>query len=131
MGKGSAVLGVIALILGASGLGLGGFAWISVSQIETQVNSWHKYVDPAFICNPASTYLTFTDLTIEFLLEPAESVHFSFTSVAHVEAIPSGYFERTSIKALGNFKYKPRIINGNPVRVEGVRHLISFALEEK
>ena len=91
MGKGSAVLGVLALILGAGGLGLGGFAWLSVSQIDTQVNSWHKYVDPAFICNPASSYLTFTDLTIEFVLEPGESVYFSFSSVAHVEAVPLGW----------------------------------------
>jgi len=91
MGRGSVALGVIALILAAGGLGLGGFAWFSVSQIETPVKSWHKYVDPAFICNPANTYLTFTDLTIEFVLEPSESVHFSFTSVAHVEVVPSGW----------------------------------------
>ena len=91
MGRGSAVLGVLALMLGAGGLGLGGFAWISVSQVEPSIKSWHKYVDPAFICNPAYSYLTFTDITIDFVLEPDESVYFSFTSVAHVEAVASAW----------------------------------------
>ena len=37
MGKGSAALGIIGLILAAGGLGLGGLAWLSVSSIENQV----------------------------------------------------------------------------------------------
>jgi len=95
MGKGSAVLGVLVLILGAGGLGLGGFAWFSVSNIDTQVNSWTKFVDPAFICNPSSSYLTLTGLTIDFVLEPGDSVYFSFTSTAHVVSIGSGWFTIT------------------------------------
>ena len=91
MGKGSTVLGVIALILGAGGLGLGGLAWISVSRVETQVanfseqNTWYKYNDTVFRCDPIQTYLTFTGLTVEFELGPNESVYFSFTSRAHTE----------------------------------------------
>ena len=91
MGKSSTVLGVIALILGAGGLGLGGLALISVSRVETQVatfseqNTWYKYNDTTFRCDPIQTYLTFTGLTIEFELGPNESVYFSFTSMAHTE----------------------------------------------
>ena len=91
MGKSSTVLGVIALILGAGGLGLGGLALISVSRVETQVatfseqNTWYKYNDTTFRCDPIQTYLTFTGLTIEFELGPNESVYFSFTSRAHTE----------------------------------------------
>ena len=91
MGKGSTVLGIIALILGAGGLGLGGLAWISVSRVETQVanlseqNIWYRYNETTFRCDPIQTYITFTGLTIEFELGPNESVYFSFTSRAHTE----------------------------------------------
>jgi len=91
LGKGSTVLGVIALILGAGGLGLGGLAWISVSRVETQVaafseqSTWYKYNETTFRCDPIQTYITFTGLTIEFELGPNESVYFSFTSRAHTE----------------------------------------------
>jgi len=101
LGKGSAVLGIIALILGAGGLGLGGLAWISVSRVETQVatfseqNTWYKYNETTFICDPA-TYLTFSGLTIEFELGPNESVYFSFTGRAHTEVVP-GAWSRLSV----------------------------------
>jgi len=92
LGKGSTVLGLITLILAAGGLGLGGLAWISVSRLETQVanfseqSTWYKYNGTALICDPAQ-YLSFSGLTIEFELEPNESVYFSFTCRAHTEAV--------------------------------------------
>lgn len=92
MGKGSTVLGVIALILAAGGLGLGGLAWLSVSSVENQVaslseqNIWYKFNETVFVCDPA-TYLTFSGLMVEFELGPNESVYFSFTARAHTEAV--------------------------------------------
>lgn len=89
MGKGGTALGFIGLILGASGLGLGGFAWLSVSRLESQVvilqeqTIWYKYSDIQFQCNPASTLLTFSALTVEFELGLNESVYFSFSTNAH------------------------------------------------
>lgn len=47
-----------------------------------------------------------------------------------VKAEPPGYFERAAIKAARKFKYKPKVINGEPVDVAGVRNLISFKLEK-
>lgn len=110
MGKGNATLGVLALILAAGGLGLGGYAWISISRVETQVASfseqdniiiynntcvnnttWYKFNGPAFTCNPTGTYLTFSALTIEFELGPNESVYFSYTARAHTEAVPGAW----------------------------------------
>lgn len=94
MGRGSTVLGLIALILAASGLALGGFAWLSVSRLETQMadlseqNSWYKYNGTTFKSDPISSYLTFSGLTIEFELGPNESVYFSFTARAHIEHAP-------------------------------------------
>ncbi|HDZ18737.1 hypothetical protein LCGC14_0413010 [marine sediment metagenome] len=93
MGKGGKALGVVGLILGACGLGLGGFAWLSVSRLESQVvliqeqNIWYKYNITNFACNPTNTYLTFSGLTVEFELGLNESVYFSFSARAHTEPI--------------------------------------------
>lgn len=90
MGKGSTVLGLIGLLLGAGGLALGGFAWLSVSRVENQVSSlssWFKMNNTVFQCSPPFTYITFSGLTIEFELNLDESVYFSFTCRAHTEPI--------------------------------------------
>lgn len=47
-----------------------------------------------------------------------------------VEAKPPGYFERAAIKAAQRFKYKPKVINGEPVDVAGVRNIIRFEMEK-
>ncbi len=39
-------------------------------------------------------------------------------------------FERTAAQAALKFKYKPRVIDGEPVDVRGVFHKITFMLEE-
>ncbi|MEJ2514302.1 MAG: energy transducer TonB [Gammaproteobacteria bacterium] len=46
-----------------------------------------------------------------------------------VEAEPAGYFEEAAMQAVLKFRYKPRVVNGNPVEVAGVRNLIRFELE--
>ena len=97
MGKGSAALGIIGLILAAGGLGLGGLAWLSVSSIENQVASfseqktWYKFNETSFRCDPASTYLTFSGLMVEFDLGPNESVYFNFNARAHTEEVTSAW----------------------------------------
>ena len=48
-----------------------------------------------------------------------------------IEADPKGYFERAAMNAARKFKYKPKVVNGEPVAVAGVRNLISFELEEE
>ena len=47
-----------------------------------------------------------------------------------VEADPQGIFDRAAISAALKFKYKPRVIDGVPVEVPGVRNKITFALEK-
>ena len=42
----------------------------------------------------------------------------------------SSLFERAAVEAAGKFKYKPRVIDGNPVAVAGVRNKITFQLED-
>lgn len=48
-----------------------------------------------------------------------------------VEAKPEGYFERAAINAAQKFKYKPKVINGEPVDVAGVRNIIRFEMEKE
>ena len=90
MGRGGAILGVIGLILGASGLGLGGYAWITLSNVQNQVgnlteqSTWYRYNETNLNCIPG-TPVTFSGLTIEFELGLNESVYFSFMAQAHLE----------------------------------------------
>lgn len=42
----------------------------------------------------------------------------------------SSLFERASVNAAAKFKYKPRVVDGEPIDVPGVKHRISFEIEE-
>jgi hypothetical protein len=93
LGKGGTILGVIGLILGAGALGLGGYAWLSVLNVETQVanfseqSTWYRYNETFLVCTPPATFIPFTGLMINFELGSNEYVHFSFTTRAHVEPV--------------------------------------------
>ena len=47
-----------------------------------------------------------------------------------VEFSTSSLFERAAIRAVLKFKYKPRVVDGNPVDVPNVKTRIRFQLEE-
>ena len=51
------------------------------------------------------------------------------TRDAFVVESTSTLFDRAAIEAALKFKYKPRVIDGTPVEVPGVRNRISFAIE--
>ena len=42
----------------------------------------------------------------------------------------SSLFERASVQALLKFKYKPRVVNGTAIAVPGLRHRITFKIED-
>ena len=42
----------------------------------------------------------------------------------------SSLFERASVNAALKFKYKPRVVDGEPIEVPGVQHIIRFELED-
>ena len=46
-----------------------------------------------------------------------------------IKAEPSGFFERSALRAVKKFRYKPRVIGGEAVEVEGVTNRIVFRLE--
>jgi protein TonB len=47
-----------------------------------------------------------------------------------IEAKPSGIFDRAALQAALKFKYKPKVVNGEPIEVRGVRNIIRFELED-
>lgn len=53
--------------------------------------------------------------------------------VKDIEVVESSdsIFERPAIEAAKKFKYKPRIVNGEPVEVTGVLHYVRFGIEGK
>ncbi len=51
-------------------------------------------------------------------------------SIVIIDADPKGYFERAATKAATKFKYKPKVVNGTPQEVTGVRYKFTFDLAD-
>jgi len=47
-----------------------------------------------------------------------------------IDADPPGIFNRSALRTIVKWKYKPRILNGKAVARPGVQHLITFELED-
>ena len=47
-----------------------------------------------------------------------------------VDCQPSRIFERASVKAAEKFKYKPRVVDGEPIEVAGVQNKFTYELEQ-
>jgi|GEM_PF-4693538 len=52
-------------------------------------------------------------------------------SIKIIKAEPKLYFEKASMAAAKLFNYVPKIVDGNPVVVPGVRYKFSFSLKPK
>lgn len=61
---------------------------------------------------------------VEFTIDALGRV----VDVRVIEASPPGVFERAALQAAQRFRYKPRVVNGQPTPVTGVRHLLTFEL---
>ena len=47
-----------------------------------------------------------------------------------IESSPPGIFDRAAINAALKFKYKPKVVDGEPIDVAGVRNRITFELAD-
>jgi protein TonB len=47
-----------------------------------------------------------------------------------VDCKPSGVFDKASVKAASKFKYKPRVVDGEPIEVAGVQNKFTYELED-
>ena len=63
---------------------------------------------------------------LEFTVTKAGTV----TDVRMLESEPPGIFDKAASEAASKFKYKPRVVDGEPIDVKGVPHKISFQLED-
>ncbi|MDH3893553.1 MAG: energy transducer TonB [Chromatiales bacterium] len=63
---------------------------------------------------------------LEFTVTRAGTV----TDVRVLESEPPGIFDKAASEAASKFKYKPRVVDGEPIDVKGVPHKISFQLED-
>lgn len=46
-----------------------------------------------------------------------------------VKAEPANIFDNAALQAAAKFKYKPRVVNGEPVEVSGVQNRITFKID--
>ena len=51
--------------------------------------------------------------------------------VVVIEAQPENMFERAAVEAALKNKYKPKVVDGRPITVTGVRYRITFELEDR
>ena len=65
-------------------------------------------------------------VVLEFIVTKTGAVRDPFV----VEAKPPGIFDRAAISAALKFKYKPKVVNGEPIDVAGVRNRITFELAD-
>jgi protein TonB len=47
-----------------------------------------------------------------------------------IESKPPGIFDRAALSAALKFKYKPKVVNGEPIDVAGVQNRITFELQD-
>ncbi|NNE42572.1 MAG: TonB family protein [Gemmatimonadetes bacterium] len=62
---------------------------------------------------------------VEFTVTEAGTVK----DVTVVDAQPPGLFDKASTEAALKFKYRPRIVNGEPIEVRGVRNIFNYKLD--
>lgn len=47
-----------------------------------------------------------------------------------IESEPNSVFDRSALKAISKFKYKPRTVNGNAVSSDGQRYMFTYKLDD-
>jgi len=63
---------------------------------------------------------------LEFVVTRTGSVR----DVVIIESKPPGIFDRAALQAAAKFKYKPKVVNGEPIDVAGVQNRITFELQD-
>ena len=63
---------------------------------------------------------------VEFIVTKAGTVQ----NPVVIESDPPNVFDRAALQAARKFKYKPRVVDGEPIDVPGVRNIIRFQIED-
>jgi hypothetical protein len=94
MGKGSSILGIIAILLGAGGLGFGFITWNTQNSMQANLTThdiWFQYDEDTFTVNPAYAYLHIPNMSIVIDLTTPASFHILFTCSAVVYPEPAEF----------------------------------------
>lgn len=84
----------------------GMFGWVIV---EFTVDDLGRVIDPTVIENCVDIYTP---------------------NKTHCEDRPGRIFDKPALAAASKFKYKPKVVDGKAIETIGVRHLITFELDE-
>ena len=63
-------------------------------------------------------------MVLSFTITPTGGI----SDAVVVEGNPSGIFDRAALNAVKKFKYRPRVVNGEPQAVHNVQHRLVFEL---
>ncbi|MFW9819773.1 MAG: hypothetical protein ACFFE5_09200 [Candidatus Thorarchaeota archaeon] len=88
MGKGGVVLGVLALLVGTSGLGFGLVTWINQGQQDT--NFWFDYKEEEFVPTDL-IFTTIPELYVIINLDTPASVYMLFTTSTKILPNPATF----------------------------------------
>ncbi|MFX0057945.1 MAG: hypothetical protein ACFE85_16185 [Candidatus Hodarchaeota archaeon] len=86
MGRGGLILGLIALLLGASGLGIGLITWID----QGKTDFWYDYKGVEYY-PPAYNYYTVPDLYVIVELNAPATVHIIFSTSTRILPDPGSF----------------------------------------
>jgi hypothetical protein len=86
MAKGGIILGIIALILGAGGLGFGLITWID----QGKTDFWYDYKEDIYT-PPDLVYETVPDLFVIVSLDTTATIHILFTTSTRILPNPGSY----------------------------------------
>ncbi|MFX0059902.1 MAG: hypothetical protein ACFE85_18335 [Candidatus Hodarchaeota archaeon] len=90
MGKAGSILGIIALILGATAIGLQGFNYLIINPRQKE-QTWYAHEPDYYRCNPDNTFIPFNDLNITFEIKPGQSAYFLYNGWSHLDLDYDGF----------------------------------------
>ena len=94
IGKSGSILGIIAILLGAGGLGFGFMTWNTQNNMQatlTAQDTWSQYDGDSFTVSPLYTYLQIPNMSIVFDLATTASINILFTCSVVIYPNPSDY----------------------------------------
>jgi protein TonB len=94
----------------------------STFPIDRALEWWYK-PDPEY-----DRHLIIRGIEGHCVVEYTVTVRGTVKDVVVIDAEPKGAFERASVKAALKYKYRPPVVNGEPIEVRGVRTRIEFRL---
>ena len=71
-------------------------------------------------------YWPIGSVTLEFTVSELGTV----VDIVVVESDPPGIFEYDALKAVKGYKYKPKVVDGRRVAIDGVRTTVTFRIAD-